>query len=386
MPWHWEPTKDVTSCDKLRGGANSRNIRRFPNGETPLADEDVEEAIASILRDNRVHNENGNEPIADGDVVYVFYKGYLEETGKTFTGGSNIGGDAAELEIGSDTFIPGFEDNIIGKVPADYSSTAPMIIEATFPEKYPQDPDLAGKSAWFEVYVEVKEEKYRFYKVPTLTDAFVGEVLGFTDEQLSEYDGVSMAEKYQAYVREALTWADVDVSYYVEKIFRTSVLTNAVVKKYPERQLKEYCDREINRLQEEYNTRNLSTQYNTFDNFMCSQYGLTYGSDWKGEVEKGAKLELAYDLILYHVMNVEGIKPSEEEYSELLLKYLDAELEKNGITPEAFSQFSEYESQREMYRAKMTLEYGKEYFREKIYKSIIFEMIINNSTIVEITE
>ena len=34
MPWHWEPTKDVTSCDKLRGGANSRNIRRFPNGET----------------------------------------------------------------------------------------------------------------------------------------------------------------------------------------------------------------------------------------------------------------------------------------------------------------------------------------------------------------
>ena len=119
---------------------------------------------------------------------------------------------------------------------------------------------------------------------------------------------------------------------------------------------------------------------------MCSQYGLTYGSDWKGEVEKGAKLELAYDLILYHVMNVEGIKPSEEEYSELLLKYLDAELEKNGITPEAFSQFSEYESQREMYRAKMTLEYGKEYFREKIYKSIIFEMIINNSTIVEITE
>ena len=34
MPWHWEPKKDVTSCDKPRGGANSRNIRGFPNGET----------------------------------------------------------------------------------------------------------------------------------------------------------------------------------------------------------------------------------------------------------------------------------------------------------------------------------------------------------------
>ena len=34
MPWHQEPKKDVTSCDKLRGGANIRYIRRFPNGGT----------------------------------------------------------------------------------------------------------------------------------------------------------------------------------------------------------------------------------------------------------------------------------------------------------------------------------------------------------------
>ena len=36
MPWHQEPKKDVTSCDKLRGAANKHYIRRFPNGETPL--------------------------------------------------------------------------------------------------------------------------------------------------------------------------------------------------------------------------------------------------------------------------------------------------------------------------------------------------------------
>ena len=34
MPWHQEPKKDVTSCDKLRGAANKRYIRRFPNVET----------------------------------------------------------------------------------------------------------------------------------------------------------------------------------------------------------------------------------------------------------------------------------------------------------------------------------------------------------------
>ena len=35
MPWHREPKKDVTSCDKLRGAANKHYIRRFPNGATP---------------------------------------------------------------------------------------------------------------------------------------------------------------------------------------------------------------------------------------------------------------------------------------------------------------------------------------------------------------
>ena len=34
MPWHQEPMKDVISCDKLRGAANKRYIRRYPNGET----------------------------------------------------------------------------------------------------------------------------------------------------------------------------------------------------------------------------------------------------------------------------------------------------------------------------------------------------------------
>ena len=36
MPWHWEPKKDVISCDKLRGAANKRYIRRFLNGETHM--------------------------------------------------------------------------------------------------------------------------------------------------------------------------------------------------------------------------------------------------------------------------------------------------------------------------------------------------------------
>jgi hypothetical protein len=46
MPWLSEAMKDVTSCDKLRGGANIHYIRRFPNGETC----GVEDAISAKRR------------------------------------------------------------------------------------------------------------------------------------------------------------------------------------------------------------------------------------------------------------------------------------------------------------------------------------------------
>ena len=48
MPWHQEPTKDVTSCDKPRGGANIRYIRGFPNGGTRLSN-----TQASCIESNR---------------------------------------------------------------------------------------------------------------------------------------------------------------------------------------------------------------------------------------------------------------------------------------------------------------------------------------------
>ena len=50
MPWLSEAMKDVTSCDKLRGGANIRYIRRFPNGATHHAEGMVSEAIRRQTR------------------------------------------------------------------------------------------------------------------------------------------------------------------------------------------------------------------------------------------------------------------------------------------------------------------------------------------------
>ena len=50
MPWLSEAMKDVTSCEKLRGGANIRYIRRYPNGATPLAEGQGPRAIGGQTR------------------------------------------------------------------------------------------------------------------------------------------------------------------------------------------------------------------------------------------------------------------------------------------------------------------------------------------------
>ena len=50
MPWLSEATKDVTSCDKLRGGANIHYIRRFPNGATRHAEGMTSRAIGKLTR------------------------------------------------------------------------------------------------------------------------------------------------------------------------------------------------------------------------------------------------------------------------------------------------------------------------------------------------
>ncbi|MCQ2413881.1 MAG: hypothetical protein MJ082_03675, partial [Clostridia bacterium] len=96
-----------------------------------VTDVDVEESINQI----RVANKNKTAlynagckrdvPITLGDVVNIYYRGYsVGENGAQtdLDGTCNFGGDVASLEIGSRSFIPGFESGLIGKVPQDYGT------------------------------------------------------------------------------------------------------------------------------------------------------------------------------------------------------------------------------------------------------------------------
>ncbi|MEM9015022.1 MAG: trigger factor [Pseudomonadota bacterium] len=104
-----------------------------------VPDQDVQEALDNIAAQQKTYTERDEGAAAeDGDMVTVDYVGRID--GETFEGGS---GDNVDLVLGSGTFIPGFEDQLVGaKIKDDVE------VKVTFPEDY-NAKDLAGKEAVF---------------------------------------------------------------------------------------------------------------------------------------------------------------------------------------------------------------------------------------------
>ena len=120
--------------------------------EKPSVENDpkeVEEAIEKIADENRLNVSVGTpRPAILGDVVVIDFIGRVD--GKEFEGGA---ADGHSLELGSNSFIPGFEDGLIG---AKVSETRDVVVN--FPEDY-QAKHLAGKKAIFEVTVKDLQQK-----------------------------------------------------------------------------------------------------------------------------------------------------------------------------------------------------------------------------------
>jgi trigger factor len=131
------------------------------------SDEEVEEALADLAKQNRTYETRGGKaPKAkDGDLLVVDFVGSID--GEPFEGGAATD---AELVIGSGRFIPGFEEQLIGAKPG-----GKVTVQVTFPEDY-QVETLKGKAAEFAV--EVKEVKA---PVESKLDDEFAERLGMTD-------------------------------------------------------------------------------------------------------------------------------------------------------------------------------------------------------------
>ena len=140
--------------------------------EYNVSDEDIEHELGHMQEHNSRMISIEDRPVESGDIATIDFEGFVD--GKAFEGGKAEGHD---LEIGSNTFIPGFEDQVIGmKIDEEKD------IKVTFPKEY-FSKDLAGKEAIFKVKVhEIKKKE-----LPELNDDFAKDVSEFdTLKELKE--------------------------------------------------------------------------------------------------------------------------------------------------------------------------------------------------------
>ena len=137
-----------------------------------VTDEDVERELKTIQEKNARIVEVADRPVQKGDYLTIDYKGFVGE--EQFEGGT---AENQTLEIGSDSFIPGFEDQLIGKEKGEE-----VTVNVTFPEEYHAE-NLKGKDAVFNVKIhEIKAKE-----LPEIDDEFAKDISEFdTLEELKD--------------------------------------------------------------------------------------------------------------------------------------------------------------------------------------------------------
>ncbi|MBM6954262.1 trigger factor [Limosilactobacillus coleohominis] len=146
--------------------------------DTEVSDADVDAELENKRQQQAELVLKEDEPAAKGDTVVIDYVGTVD--GEKFDGGS---ADNYSLELGSGSFIPGFEDQLIG-----HKADEDVDVKVTFPEDY-HAKNLAGKEAVFNVKIhEVKEKQ-----LPDLDDEFAKDV----DEDVDTLDELKEKTKKQ---------------------------------------------------------------------------------------------------------------------------------------------------------------------------------------------
>ena len=219
----WVITAEVTVKPEVKLG-EYKNLT-VSKQDREVTDEDVE---ARLKREQESQAElviKEDAAAENGDTVVIDFEGFLGD--EAFEGGK---GENYSLELGSNSFIPGFEDQLVGKKAGEE-----VEVNVTFPEDY-QAEDLAGKEAVFKVTVhEVKAKE-----LPELDDEFAKDV----DDSVESLD--ELKEKFRKELTEAKEAAAEEAK--DEEAIRLAV-ENAEIVELPHVDI----DAEVKDLAEQYN-------------------------------------------------------------------------------------------------------------------------------------
>ena len=251
---------------------------------TDVTEEEIDETIMT-MRNRYAENQIKDGEGEDGDIAVIDFEGFKDDV--AFDGGK---GEDYSLKIGSHTFIPGFEEQIIGMKKGESKD-----INVTFPEDYHSE-DLKGQPVVFKVTVkEVKETI-----IPELSKEF------FEDLGL---EGVNDEAALRAQVKENIkARKEMDAeNKYIDELLKAAIKNMTV--EVPDVMVNEEVDRMLNQYEE-----NLKMQGLTLEQFY--QFTNSDEAALKEQMKEEALNRVKSRLLLEEIAKAEKIEISEEEANE----------------------------------------------------------------------
>ena len=265
--------------------------------------EDVKSHINNMLEQNsRIVTVETKRKVKKNDIAVIDFEGFVD--GVAFEGGK---AENYELTIGSNQFIPGFEDQIIG-----HKAGEEFDVNVKFPEDY--HAELAGKDATF----KIKLHEIKVKEVPALDDEFVKDV--------SEYDTVDELKKNVKEELENKKQHEVEAEANNEVLDKLADLVTAVI---PDCMIEKKMDDDVQDFA--YRLQMQGLDLNTYLKNTGSDEK-TFREQYKEQAEKQVKLDLA----LAEIIKKENLEVSdadlEEEYAQYAKAYnMDVDQIKKAI-------------------------------------------------------
>ena len=262
-----------------------------PKTEIAVTDEEVDAEVKKEQDKNSRTVVVEDRAAANGDITTIDFEGFVD--GVAFDGGK--GSDYA-LTLGSGTFIPGFEEQLVGANTGDH-----VEVKVTFPEEY-QAKELAGKEAVFQCDVKKIETK----EVPELDDEFAKDVSEF--DTLAEYKEdvkKNLTEKKEKEARTAKENAAVD-----------KAIENAQMD-IPDLMIQTQC----RQMMDDF-ARRMQQQGLSMDQYF--QFTGQSMDKMMEDMKPQALKRIQTRLVLEKIAETENTQPSEEEITEEIQKMADA--------------------------------------------------------------
>lgn len=261
-----------------------------PKADYTVSDEDVDKALETE-RENQARFADVDRPAENGDRVLLDYSGSVD--GEKFEGGT---AEDQTLVLGSNTFIPGFEDQLVGAKAGESRE-----VNVTFPTDYHAE-HLAGKAAVFACTVKAVQKK----ELPEIDDDFIGDI--------SEFETVDAwkADKKAKMLEEKKQYMD----NMRENLAIKGACDNATVD-IPDCMI----DRQVDYMMQDVKYR-LAGSGLDFDTYL--KYLNTTEADMRKNYRTEAEARVKMQLVIDAVAKAENVQATDEEIEEEIKKYAES--------------------------------------------------------------